>query len=98
MNPVALAKQLTRNGYCYNLDPEFTLRDFDAVQELMLLPIKLIHNYFDDGQWVLLCPEIIESQHNAFWHGQGVDVNDPIANPTKWIVNWQQTRRIEHES
>ena len=92
-NTEAIAKALMRDGHVFLADSTaFTLGMFAEVEALIPFKCKLEQNYFREGDWVITCPEIMESHHNAFWAGQGSSKqndNTEILNPTKWMDAWQ---------
>ena len=89
MNAENIAKTVIRTGHFFIQDYDFSIKLFTAITALVPFKCKLEMNYFNEGDWVIICPEILEDRHSCFWHGQGCNTQTEIANPTKWMDAWQ---------
>ena len=88
-----MKKKITRTGYCLlNRESDTTLAEITEVIENMPLDCELVANAFETDSFAIVCKEILEDRHNCFWHGQGVDEDTPVPNPTAWIIEWQNRR------
>ena len=90
MNSKNIARTIVRTGHFYIAAPDlFSLGRFDEIAALIPFKCSLEQDYFREGDWVIVCKDILEDRHSCFWHGQGCDSSVEVSNPTQWMDAWQ---------